>query len=152
MDRDALIALVRKETGMKLSVEDPILAVAVMHEKLLDAVLERVEAAAQQASAEMASAVAGVSDDVTAAGAKAVSAAQTAAGRTVTEASEWAAEQLRAVGAEVAATLLHETQAEVARAETAGRAARRYAWVAGCLCAATFAVAGGTLLAVLRLG
>lgn len=141
MDRDKLIALVRKETGIKLETDDPVLAVVVMHEKLLDVALERVEAAAQSAAGRMAHAAD-----------RAVETARGEAGRVVTEASEWVAEQLRAAGAEVAATLVQETQAEAARAEVARRAAVRAAWIAGGVSAAGVAAVGGLVLAVLHLG
>lgn len=138
MDRDNLVALVRKETGVKLAEDDPVLAVAVMHEKLLEAALERVEAAAQSAAGRMAHAAD-----------RAVDAARSDAGRVVTEASEWVAEQLRAAGAEVAATLVQETQAEVAKAEAARRAAVRAAWVAGGVSLAGVVAVGAGALAVL---
>ena len=120
MDRDKLIALIRKETGIKLDTDDPVLAVAVLHEKVLEVALERVETAAGSAAGRMAHAAD-----------RAVETARSEAGRIVTEASEWVAEQLRAVGAEVAAALVQETQAEAAKAEMARRAAVRAAWVAG---------------------
>ena len=82
MDREKLVALVRKETGVKLDVEDPVLAVAVMHEKVLEAALERVEAVAARASAQMADSAS-----------QAVGAARSEAGRVVTEAAEWVAER-----------------------------------------------------------
>lgn len=121
VDRDKLIALVRKETGIKLEADDPVLAVAVLHEKVLEPALERVEAAAQAAAGRM-----GHATD------RAVEAARSEAGRVVTEAAEWVAERLREAAAEVSATLVQETQAEVAKAEAARRAAVRAAWIAGC--------------------
>lgn len=138
MDRDQVIALIRKETGIKLDVDDPVLAVAVLHEKVLEVALERVEATAARASGGMAQAAD-----------RAVETARSEAGRVVTEASEWVAEQLRAAGAEVASTLVQETQAEVAKAEAARRAAVRAAWIAGGVSTAGTVAVGAAALAVL---
>lgn len=120
MDKDKLIALVRKDTGIRLDVDDPVLAVAALHEAMLSVALERVEMVAQQAAAQMAGSAT-----------QAVATAQREAGRIVTETAEWVSERLREAGAEVAATLVQETQAEAARAEAAHRGAVRAAWVAG---------------------
>ena len=141
VDVKSLIECVRKETGIKLESDDPILAVAVLHEKLMGALLASIEAAAQQAAGEMASSAS-----------HGVAAARQNAGRIVTEAMEWGCEQLRATGVEIAATVLHETQAEAAKAEAARGAAVRASRIAMVASAVGSVVVGGLVLAAVMLG
>lgn len=135
-ERDKLLAHVKKQTGVKLDADDPLLAVTVLHEKMLEVILVRIEEAAQRAAAQIAAAVA-----------RGITEAQAAASQDITESVAWATEQLQKTRVEISATLIHEISTEVSKAEAARTGAVRASWVAGFAAAVAAAGVGGWALA-----
>ena len=146
MQRDQLIALVRKETGIKLSAADPVLAAAVINEVLLENTLAKLDASLKVA-ADRQAAVTAQQDE---ASKRHVEDAKKAAAALVNSSTEWVTGRLKEAGAAVTASMLAELRQETAKAESASRLAIKMAWVAGGAAVLTAAGLTGFLLAAVK--
>jgi hypothetical protein len=117
MNAEQLIAEIARETGIRLSTADPVLATAVINEILLDKVLAKLDRV-----------VTAQADRVTAASTQAVVDARKEAEALLTEGGEWAEARIKGAGQEAAAMVLADLRQETAKAERASRAAVRAAW------------------------
>ncbi len=140
MERDQLIALVRKETGIKLSAADPVLAAATVNEILLENTLAKLDGSLKAAADRQAASVAQQAE----ASRQHVEDARQAAAALVNNSTVWVTEQLKQAGDKVIAAMLAELREETAKAKAAASTARRAAWAAAALTAAGLA---GFLLA-----
>ena len=138
MERDQLIALVRKETGIKLSVADPVLAAAAINEVLLEDVLARLDQSIVTAVDRMAAM--SVQNELS---------AKRAASDVINGAADWLEARFRAVAQETTASMLAELQVETAKAEAASRTAVRAAWTAGAIGATAVSLMVGYGIAAL---
>lgn len=118
MDRDQLIAAVSRETGVKLSSADPILAAVAINGVLLDAALVKLD---KQVKLQ--------ADRMTLASAAAADAAKLQAEAIITKAGEWSATQLKTAATEAAALVLTDIRAQATEVRTASRVAVRAAWM-----------------------
>ena len=119
MDRQQIIAAVARETGVKLSPADPILAAVAVNQIMLDQALAKLD---QQVQAQ--------ANRVTAASTQAVVDAKREAELLLTEGGIWFEARIKAAGEAAAALVLANLRQETARAERASRQAVRAAWVA----------------------
>ncbi len=138
MERDQLIAAIARETGVKLSSADPILAAIAINEVLLDQALAKLD---RQVKAQ--------ADRVTAASTQMLADAKAAAELIVSEAGEWAETRIKQAGEAAAASVLFTLKQEAGQAQRASRNATRAAWAAGLICLFTLCGVGGMLLAVI---
>lgn len=141
MDRNQVIAAVARETGVKLSSADPILAAVAINEVLLDAALAKLD---RQVKVQ--------ADRVTLASAASVEAAKKQAELIVTKAGEWAATQIKTGAPEAAALVVADIQAEVAKVQTASRVAVRAAWATAFCAMVVVAGLAGIVLSQLTHG
>jgi hypothetical protein len=139
MDRDQIIAAVARETGVKLSSADPILAAVAINEVLLDQSLAKLDRQMKQQA-----------DRVTAASSQIIADAKAAAELIVNEAGEWAETRIKNAGETAAASVLLALKQETAKAERASRTATRAVWFAGVLAAVALSGVAGMLLAAIR--
>jgi predicted nucleic acid-binding protein len=139
MDRDQIIAAVARETGVKLSSADPILAAVAINEVLLDQALAKLDR-------QMKSQV----DRVTAASTQAVVDAKAAAELIINEAGEWAEARIKSAGEAAAASVLSTLRQETGRAERASRAATRAIWIVAAVAAVALSGMAGMMLATAR--
>ncbi len=127
MQRDQLIALVRKETGIKLSAADPVLAAAVINEVLLENALAKLGVSLKDAADRQAA----VTTQQNEASKQQIEDAKKAAAVLVNSSAAWVTEQLKEAGNAVTASMLTELREETAKAESASKVAIKMAWVAG---------------------
>ncbi|MGI4795227.1 MAG: hypothetical protein ACRYG8_14380 [Janthinobacterium lividum] len=121
MDRDQIIAAVSRETGIKLSSADPVLAVVAINDVLLDAALARLD---KQVKAQV--------DRMTLASTASVEAAKKQTDATITKAGEWAAAQIKAAATEAGVIVIADIRTETVKVERASRVAVRAAWATAC--------------------
>lgn len=145
MERDELIALVRKESGIRLREEDPVLAVVAINDVLLSAALAKIDATLLAAADRQTAATAMQA----AASRQHVEDAKKVAAALVNSSGAWVTEQLKEAGAEVTATMLADLRKETAKVQAVSRVATRMAWVAGGAAALTAAGLAGFLIAAL---
>jgi hypothetical protein len=136
MDREQLIAEIARETGVRLSPTDPLLAAAVLNELLLDKTLAKLD---RQVKAQ--------ADRVTAASTQAVVDAKKEAEALLTEAGEWVETRIKAAGEAAAAMVLTDLRQETTKAEHARRGAIRAAWAAAMIGLVILSGMGGMALA-----
>jgi len=127
MDRDRLIADVHRETGIQLDEADPLLAAAVINERMLDASL-----------ADLRKLIKGAAEQLGAVGVANEAAAKRLASDVVNSAAEYLGTQFKDAAQEAAAEML-------AKAEAASRQARRFAFWSG-------AIGAGSLSLILGYG
>ena len=139
MDRDQIIAAVARETGVKLSSADPILAAVAINEVLLDQALAKLDRQVKQQA-----------DRVTAASTQAVVDAKAAAEMIVTEAGKWAETRIKTAGEAAAASVLLTLKQETAKAERAGRTVTRAIWIIAVIAAVVLSGLAGMMLATVR--
>ena len=120
MERDKLIALVRKQAGFKLDADDPVLAVVAINEVLFEAALAKLDQSVIMALDRMAAM--NVQNEVS---------AKRAASDVINGASDWLTTKFKEVAQEATAEMLAELRQETARAEAASRVAVRAAWTVG---------------------
>ena len=132
MGQDQLIALVRKQTGIKLSAADPVLAAAAINEVLLEDALAKLDQAMKAAASEAAKA----------ANHNEASAKQ-AASEVINKAADWLDARFKTVAQEATAGMLAELRQETAKAEAASRTAVRAAWTAGVIGAVALSAIAG---------
>jgi hypothetical protein len=137
MDREQLIAEIARETGVRLSPTDPLLAAAVLNELLLDKTLAKLD---RQVKAQ--------ADRVTAASTQAVVDAKKEAEALLTEAGEWVETRIKAAGEAAAAMVLTDLRQETTKAEHARRGAIRAAWAAAMIGLVILSGMGGMALAM----
>lgn len=125
MERDKLIALVRKQAGFKLDADDPVLAVVAINEVLFEAALAKLDQSVIMALDRMAAM--NVQNEV---------AAKRAASDVINGASDWLTTKFKEVAQEATAEMLAELRQETAKAEAASRVAVRAAWTVGAIGAA----------------
>lgn len=138
MDRTQLIAQVQRETGMKITTADPVLAVAAINEIVLDQVLEKLDRQMK-----------GHADRITVTSAETVKNAKAVAEKLITDAGVWSETRLKAAADAAAERVLRDLRAETAKAEHASHIAIKAAWAtAGVAGIFTLLVAGYLLAAV----
>lgn len=138
MDTARLIADIARETGIRLEQSDPILAAAVINERLLDASLDDLRKLVTRAA-----------DQLSAAGVQNEASARKVASDIINDAATWLEGRFKATGQEVTASMLAELRQETAKAEVASRIAVRAAWVVGLVGAGFLSLAAGYGVAAL---
>ena len=136
MDVERLIADVARATGVRLDKTDPLVAVAVLNEHLLDAALVRLD---RQVRAQ--------ADRVTATSTQTLADAKKEAELLLTEGGVWAEARIKAAGEAAAALVLANLRQETAKAERASRTATRAAWATVVACLVLLSGLGGVALA-----
>ena len=139
MDAKDLIAAIARETGVRLNAADPILAVAVINELMLDQALVKLD---RQVKVQ--------ADRVTAASTQAVVDAKKEAEALLTEAGEWIEARITASGETAAKMVLAELRRETESARKASRSAILAAWVTAIAGLIVLCGLGGMALAGLR--
>lgn len=139
MEADLLIAEVARVTGLRLDRTDPVLAVAVINEVLLDQALVKLD---RQVKAE--------ADRVTAASTQAVVDAKKEAETLVTKAGEWSEKRLMDAAATAARLVLAELRQETQKMEAMKRVMVGAAWTMAVIGLVVLAGLGGIVLAALR--
>ena len=139
MDAKDLIAAIARETGVRLNAADPILAVAVINELMLDQALVKLD---RQVKVQ--------ADRVTAASTQAVVDAKKEAAALLTEAGEWIEARITAAGETAAKMVLAELRRETESARKASRSAILAAWVTAIAGLIVLCGLGGMALAGLR--
>jgi hypothetical protein len=139
MDAKDLIAAIARETGVRLSAADPILAVAIVNEFMLDQALAKLD---RQVKVQ--------ADRVTAASTQAVVDAKKEAEALLTEAGEWIEARITAAGEAAAKMVLAELRRETESARKASRSAILAAWVTAMAGLIVLCGLGGMALAGLR--
>ena len=134
MEPDQVIAAVRKETGIKLSAADPVLAAAAINGVLLDAALAKLGHSMETALGKFA-----------ALGSQNEAAAKRAASEVINGAADWLGTRFKETAQEATAEMLTEMRRETARAEKASRVAVRAAYASGI-------IGAGALSAILGFG
>ena len=139
MDAKDLITAIARETGVRLSAADPILAVAVINELMLDQALVKLD---RQVKVQ--------ADRVTAASTQAVVDAKKEAEALLTEAGEWIEARITVAGETAAKMVLAELRRETESARKASRSAILAAWVTAMAGLIVLCGLGGMALAGLR--
>ena len=139
MDAKDLIVAIARETGVRLNAADPILAVAVINELMLDQALVKLD---RQVKVQ--------ADRVTAASTQAVVDAKKEAEALLTEAGEWIEARITAAGETAAKMVLAELRRETESARKASRSAILAAWVTAIAGLIVLCGLGGMALAGLR--
>ena len=139
MDAKDLITAIARETGVRLSAADPILAVAVINELMLDQALAKLD---RQVKVQ--------ADRVTAASTQAVVDARKEAEALLTEAGEWIEARITAAGETAAKMVLAELRRETESARKASHSAILAAWVTAMAGLIVLCGLGGMALAGLR--
>ena len=132
IDREQLAADLSRAHGIRIDPDDPVLVAALLNRRLLDEAISALEAAVRASA-----------DRITAAAAQQVDGAKETAAILVTRAGEWSAERLRIAAQEAGADLVERISEQADRAERAGRAAMRAAWIAFLVTALVVAGAAG---------
>ena len=120
MDKARLIADIHKETGIQIDEADPLMAAAIINERLLDASL-----------ADLRKLIKGSAEQLAAVGVANETAAKRLASDVVNSAAEYLGTQFKDAAREAAAEMLAEMRKETAKAEKASRIAVRAAYVSG---------------------
>lgn len=134
MEPDQVITAVRKETGIKLSVADPVLAAAAINAVLLDAALVKLNHSIEAALGKFA-----------AFNAQNEAAAKRAASEVINSAADWLGTRFKEAAQEATAEMLVEMRKETAKAEKASRIAVGAAYASGI-------IGAGALSAILGFG
>jgi hypothetical protein len=117
METDQLIADIARQTGLRLDRTDPILAVAIINEVLLDSALVKLD---RQVKVQ--------ADRVTAASTQAVVDAKREAEALLTEAGAWFEARIQAAAEAAAGMVLAALRQETQKVEAAKRTMVRVAW------------------------
>jgi len=139
MDADQLVAEIARQTGIRLSTADPILAAAVINELLLDKALAKLDRQVQVQA-----------DRVTAASTQAVADAKKEAEALLTEAGAWIETRIKTAGEAAAGMVLAELRRETEKVEKSKRAMIRGAWAMAIVGLVVLCGLGGMALAALR--
>jgi CHASE3 domain sensor protein len=132
IDREQLAADLSRAHGIRIDPDDPVLVAALLNRRLLDEAISALEATVRASA-----------DRITAAAALQVDGAKETAAILVTRAGEWSAERLRIAAQEAGTDLVERISEQADRAERAGRAAMRAAWIAFLVTALVVAGAAG---------
>jgi hypothetical protein len=138
MNVEQLAAQVARQTGIRLSVADPIFSVAAIHETLFNDAIVKMDRAMKAEA-----------DRITAASTQAVLDAKREAELLITEGGAWAERRIKEAGQEAGAMMLANLRQELGEAKRAGRFATRTAWVAGVGCMMILSGLGGMALATI---
>ena len=138
MNAEQLVTEISRETGIKLSTADPVLASAAINEILLN-----------QALAKFDRLVKAQADRVTAASAQAVVDAKKEAETLLSEGGEWAQARIKAAVEAAGAVVLTDLRRETAKAERARWVAVRAAWVTATIGLVILSGLGGMALAAI---
>jgi CHASE3 domain sensor protein len=139
MDADQLVAEIARQTGIRLSTADPILAAAVINELLLDKALAKLDRQVQVQA-----------DRVTAASTQAVADAKEEAEALLTEAGAWLEARIKTAGEAAAGMVLAELRRETEKVEKSKRTIIRAAWAMAIVGLVVLCGLGGMALAALR--
>ena len=139
MNVEQLVAEVARETGVKLSAADPVLAAATINEILLDKALAKLD---RQMKAQV--------DRVTVASNQAVLDAKKEAEALLSEAGVWIEARIKAAGEAAAASVLTNLRQETQKAEQAKRITVRLAWATALIALVVLSGVGGMALAGLK--
>jgi CHASE3 domain sensor protein len=139
MDADQLVAEIARQTGVRLSTADPILAAAVINELLLDKALAKLDRQVQVQA-----------DRVTAASTQAVADAKKEAEALLTEAGAWLEARIKTAGEAAAGMALAELRRETEKVEKSKRTIIRGAWAMAVVGLVVLCGLGGMALAALR--
>jgi CHASE3 domain sensor protein len=139
MDAEQLVAEIARQTGIRLSTADPILAAAVINELLLDKVLAKLDRQVQVQA-----------DRVTAASTQAVADAKKEAEALLTEAGAWLEARIKTAGEAAAGMALAELRRETEKVEKSKRTIIRGAWAMAVVGLVVLCGLGGMALAALR--
>jgi D-lyxose ketol-isomerase len=134
MEPDQVITAVKKETGIKLSAADPVLAAAAINAVLLDAALVKLNHSIEAALGKFA-----------AFNAQNEAAAKRAASEVINSAADWLGTRFKEAAQEATAEMLVEMRKETAKAEKASRIAVGAAYASGI-------IGAGALSAILGFG
>ncbi len=134
MDKARLIAEIQRETGIRVDEADPLMAAAVINERLLDASLD-----------DLRKLIRGAAEQLAAVGVANEAAAKRLASDVVNSAAKYLGTQFKDAAREAAAEMLVEMRQETARAEQASRIAVRAAYASGI-------IGAGALSAILGFG
>ena len=132
MDKAWLIADIHRETGIQIDEADPLMAAAVINERLLDATL-----------ADLRRLIKNAADQITAANAANEVSAKRAASDVINGAADWLEVRFKEVAQQATARMLAELQEETAKAEAASRSAERSAWASGIIGAVALSAIAG---------
>ena len=132
MDKNRLIADIARETGIQVDASDPILAAAVINERLLDASL-----------ADLRKLMTGAAEQLTAAKLQNEASAKQAASEVINKAADWLGTKFKDAAQEATAGMTAELRAETAKAEAASRTAMRAAWATGAIGAVALSAIAG---------
>jgi hypothetical protein len=138
MNAEQLVAEIARETGIKLSTADPVLASAAINEILLN-----------QALAKLDRLVKAQADRVTAASAQVVVDAKKEAEALLSEGGEWAQARIKAAVEAAGAVVLTDLRQETVKAERARRVAVRAAWATAIVGLVILSGLGGMALAAI---
>jgi CHASE3 domain sensor protein len=130
---------VARQTGVRLSTADPILAAAVINELLLDKALAKLDRQVQVQA-----------DRVTAASTQAVADAKEEAEALLTEAGAWIEARIKTAGEAAAGMALAELRRETEKVEKSKRTTIRGAWAMAIVGLVVLCGLGGMALAALR--
>lgn len=136
MDRARLIADIERETGIRLNETDPILAAAVINERLLDASLDNLRKLVRTAA-----------DQLSATAVQNEASAKRVASDVINNAADWLSKRFKDAAQEATTGMLAELRQETAKAQAASRTAVRAAWAAGVIGAAALSAIAGFGLA-----
>lgn len=136
MNREQLIAEITRETGIKLSAADPVLAAAAINEALLNQALAKLD---RQMKTQI--------DRATVASDRSVMDAKREAEALLSNAGDWIEKRIKEAGEEAAEAVLASLRQETAKAERASRVTIRVAWTTAIIGLAILSGLGGMALA-----
>lgn len=139
MNAEQLIAMVARQTGVRLSSADPVLAVVAINDVMLDQTLAKLD---RQVKVQ--------ADRVTAASNQTVIDAEKKAEALLTEAGEWAEGRIKAAGEAAAGLVLAKLRQETQKMEAIKHAMTAAVWTMAIIGLVTLSGVAGMVLAALR--
>ena len=136
MDQKQIIAQVQRETGMKISTADPVLAVAAMNEVIFDQALEKLDRNMK-----------GQADRIVINSAETLKSAEKIAEKLINDAGDWFEARLKAAADAAAERVIGDIRAERERAERASHIAVRAAWASAAVSGVLVLLVAGYLVA-----
>jgi len=136
MDQKQIIAQVQRETGMKISTADPVLAVAAMNEVIFDQALEKLDRNMK-----------GQADRIVINSAETLKSAEKIAEKLINDAGDWFETRLKAAAEAAAERVIGDIRAERERAERASHIAVRAAWASAAVSGVLVLLVAGYLVA-----
>lgn len=136
MDQKQIIAQVQRETGMKISTADPVLAVAAMNEVIFDQALEKLDRNMK-----------GQADRIVINSAETLKSAEKVAEKLINDAGDWFETRLKAAAETAAERVIGDIRVERERAERASHIAVRAAWASAAVSGVLVLLVAGYLVA-----